>query len=60
MKLVKKTLGDDMKYYPKLYGLIVFLDMMQIWLLLLSLCMIKRLLCCFADICQFIIFLFTS
>jgi hypothetical protein len=34
-----------MRYYLKLYGLIVFLDMVLLRLLLLSLCMVKRPFC---------------
>jgi transposase InsO family protein len=49
VKLIKKKIEDNPKdgirYYLKLYGLIVFLDMVLLRLLLLSLCMVKRLSC---------------
>jgi transposase InsO family protein len=49
VKLIKKKVEDNPKdgirYYLKLYGLIVFLDMVLLRLLLLSLCMVKRLSC---------------
>ena len=46
IKLIKKKIEEiagGMKYYPKHYGLIVYLDMVLLRLLLLSLCMVKRL-----------------
>jgi hypothetical protein len=49
VKLIKKKiediLEDGIRYYLKLYGLIVFLDMVLLKLLLLSLCMVKRPFC---------------
>jgi hypothetical protein len=51
VKLIKKKVEDNPKdgirYYLKLYGLIVFLDMVLLRLLLLRLCMVKRLSCPF-------------
>jgi hypothetical protein len=49
VKLIKKKIEDNpedgMRYYLKLYGLIVFLDMVLLKLLPLSLCMVKRPFC---------------
>jgi hypothetical protein len=42
---LKTILEDGMRYYLKLYGLIVFLDMVLLKLLLFSLYMVKRPFC---------------
>jgi transposase InsO family protein len=41
-KRYKRTLGGGIKLYTRLYGLIVYLDIVLLKLLLLSLCMVKR------------------